>query len=142
MVTPQRPALPPAGCALFSPSWTPPAAAPPAPRHVTVGKDRGRGAVAVTPSTPLAAVRSLVSGSPAGGHARACESPSLGAAVREAEVLGSFAGNSLCVGRLVCASNLRYRRHLRSHEAANFVGYVGNSEAVVPGFLTSVFSRP
>lgn len=24
-------------------------------------------------------------------------------------------------------------------EAANFVEYVGNSEAVVPGFLTSVF---
>lgn len=70
--------------------------------------------MAVTPSTPLAVVRSLVSGGPAGGHARACESPSLGAAVREAEVLGSFAGNSLCVGRLVCVSNLRYHRHLRS----------------------------
>lgn len=141
MVTPQRPALPPVGCALFSPSWTPPAAAPPAPRHVTVGKEvvRGGGAVAVTPSTPLAAVRSLVSGSPAGGHARACESPSLGAAVREEDVLGSFAENSLCVGRLVVIYVIVDTFALG---VANFVGCVGNSEAVVPGFLTSVFSRP
>lgn len=52
--------------------------------------------MAVTPSTPLTVVRSLVSGGPASGHAIAYESPSLGAAVREAEVLGSFAGNSVC----------------------------------------------
>lgn len=106
---------------------------------MTVGKevDRGWGAVAVTPSTPLAAVRSLV----ARRSSRWAESlrggfgeggGSLGVVCRKFS--GAFAGWSVLVIYLTIDTV--------ALQAAHFVGYDSNSEAVVPDFWTLVFSRP
>jgi hypothetical protein len=63
--------------------------------------------------------------------------------VREAEALGSFAGNSPVrsgAGWSVLVIYLTI--DTVALQAAHFVGYDSNSEAVVPDFWTLVFSRP
>lgn len=71
MVTPQRPALPQQAVLSSPPPRPDPSccrAPSPAARDCREGGRQGRGgAVAVTPSTPLTVVRSLVSGGPASG---------------------------------------------------------------------------
>lgn len=110
---------------------------------MTVGKevDRGWGAVAVTPSTPLAAVRSLVARR-SSRWAESLREPqprgfgegggSLGVVCRKFS--GAFAGWSVLVIYLTIDTVAR--------QAAHFVGYDSISEAVVPDFWTLGFSRP
>lgn len=103
---------------------------------MTVGKevDRGWGAVAVTPSTTLAAVRSLVAGR-SSRWAESMREPqpwglgegggSLGVVGRKFS--GAFAGWSVLVIYLTIDT--------LALQAARSVGCVGVSEAVVPDFL-------
>lgn len=96
--------------------------------------------MAVTSSTRLVVVRSLVARR-SSRWAESMREPQPWDRGERGRNLGVVCRKFSCVSTGWCVFVIYVIVDNLALEAANFVGYVGSSEAVVPDFLTSVFSR-